>query len=285
MKTNFPLWRPRRWLSLSLVLGLGCGGVPGALDSASDGQDLAAQARGWTRVYRHDFKDLHDVNRFESGKKDNDDAADLRKPTLNANVEVVKDAAAEDGYAIATYTRQGTFQTSAGAKVGWSNGRWQIDGQDMAPPLRIRTRIRTTASIETKSAVMFWPSGGGWSWEVDFLETFGGSSLTQGSGARQTAGERWHFDKDGNGRATEQMIKDFPLDTTRYHVYDLLIGRQTMTLLVDGVAQAATTAAQQGMIPNGVGHFGIGKALTGARDVPGRTEDALYVDWLELYRR
>ena len=276
------------FLAAPLTLLPGCGSETVSADASSQAEPSAEALVGgvpWQRTYRNDFVDLTDVVAFQSGIKDNDDEADLRKPTLKSNVTVMPDDAAYDKKALAVYTRRGSYQTSAGARTGFTNGRMQISGQDQAPPVRIRTRLRMTRAIEVKSAVMFWPSGGGWPWEVDFMETFGGNSMTEGPGARQTAGERWHHDQtDANTQANEQIIRDFPLDGTVYHVYDLVILPTKMSLYVDRVLRAETLAGEEKWIPDSAGYFGIGKALTFARDVAARTEDAVFVDFVEVWK-
>lgn len=243
----------------------------------------------WQRVYRHDFSTLADVAAFQSSPTVNSSLAPgdtanspLQRPTLAGNVAVVDDSGAQDGKALGVHTRLGTYKTLAGAAHHWTNGRMSIRGQEHAPPVRIRTRLRLTPSANTKSAVMWWPAGGGWPWEVDLVETFGGPSSTAGWGSRQKIAQRWHADLDGDGRATEQLVGDIPLDATQYHVFDLFITPDRMWMEVDGVTRMETTDRRY--IPNSPGFFSIGKALTGRRDAAGRTDDAVIVDWVEIYR-
>jgi hypothetical protein len=253
--------------------------------------ELAAvdQALTWSRVYRHDFVDLHDVNAFQSSiavnsalTGDDTSNSDLQKPTLESNVAVVGDAAAVDGKAMAVYTRKANYETDSGTVYGWTNGRMMINGQNHAPPVRIRVRLRMTASVKVKSAVMWWPAGGGWPWEVDFVETFGGTSLTDYWGSRQNVGQRWHADLNGDGSATEQLIHDDAVDATQYHIYDLHITPSRMWINIDGVTKYETTDTRY--IPDNAGFFSIGKALTHRRYAAERTNDTVFVDWLEIYK-
>ncbi len=243
----------------------------------------------WQRVYRQEFASLDDVLAFQSSPTVNSgllpsDAANspLQRPSLRSNVTVVGDRSAQDGQALGVFTRIGDYATLAGTATGWSNGRMMIRNQEHAPPVRIRTRLRLTASAFTKSAVMWWPAGGGWPWEVDFVETFGGRSTTDAWGSRQKITQRWHADLNGDGQAKEQLIKDIPLDATEYHVYDLFVTPERMWIEIDGVQRMETTDRRY--IPSGPGFFSIGKAMTERRDMPGRTEDAVFVDWVEIYR-
>ena len=270
-----------------------------SLDSGTDGVSLVgfhvvppgsgAAGSNWRRVYRNDFTGLGDVLAFQSSVEVNSrltpgDTANspLQKPSLRGNVQVVPDAGAQDGQALGVFTRIGEYATANGAARGWTNGRMMIKNQEHAPPVRVRARLRMTPSAYTKSAVMWWPAGGGWPWEVDFAETFGGTSTTDGWGSRQKISQRWHADLDGDGRAKEQLVKDVPLDATRFHVYDLFVTPERMWIEIDGVLRMETTDRRY--IPTGPGFFSIGKAMTGRRDVAGRTEDAVIVDWVEIYR-
>jgi hypothetical protein len=243
----------------------------------------------WERVYRHDFTDLRDVLAFNSSPDKNaklspSDSTNspLQRPTVRGNVEVVGDAAASDGQALGVLTRRGEYQTPSGTARGWVNGRMMVQGQNHAPPVRVRARVKMTRSAYTKSAVMWWPAGGGWPWEVDFAETFGGPSTTEGWGSRQKIAQRWHADLDGDGRAKEELKQDIRLDATRYHVYDLFITPERMWIEIDGTLRMETTDRRY--IPKGKGYFTVGKALTQRRDIEGRTDDAVLVDWVEIYR-
>ena len=243
----------------------------------------------WERVYRHDFADLRDVLAFNSSPDRNaklspSDSTNspLQRPTVRGNVEVLGDPAASDGQALGVLTRQGEYQTPSGTARGWVNGRMMVQGQNHAPPVRVRARLKMTRSAYTKSAVMWWPAGGGWPWEVDFAETFGGPSTSEGWGSRQKIAQRWHADLDGDGRAKEELKQDIRLDATRYHVYDLFITPERMWIEIDGTLRMETTDRRY--IPTGKGYFTVGKALTGRRDIEGRTDDAVLVDWVEIYR-
>lgn len=247
-----------------------------------------APAGDWKLDFRQDFKDLSDVVRFQSSVATNDKALPtdqknkaLQTPTLRDNVAVVADPLAEDGHALAVYTREGQYQTSKGLVNGWTNGRMMIANHDETPPVRIRTRLRLTASAYTKSAIMWWPAKGGWPWEVDFVETQGGASLTTGAGSRQSVQENWHSDLNHDGKATEQLQGQIALDATKYHVYDLFIQPKHMWIEVDGLKRFETTDPK--WIPTGPGEFSIGKAMTTRRDIQGRTPDTVFVDYLELY--
>ncbi len=246
------------------------------------------QAAQWTRIYRHDFTSQADVTAYESGVAANDeiagsdtDAKILQRPTLKSNVAVVDDSAAGDGKALAVHTRKGNYSTSSGTKYGWTNGRMQISNHEVAPPVRVRARIKMTASVKAKSAVMWWPTDG-WPWEVDFAETFGGSSLTDYWGSRQYVGQRWHADLDGDGDAKEQLEHDDKVDATKYHIYDLFVASDRMWIEIDGVKRFETTDRRY--IPTGTGHFSIGKALTHRRDAADRTNDTVFADWVEIYK-
>lgn len=243
----------------------------------------------WALVYRNDFTSMSDVSPYQSAVSANDQVratdttnSQLQKPTLRSNVGIVSDAAASDGSALSVSTRPATYQTSGGVVTGWSNGRMQITGHDEAPPVRIRTRLKMTPSAGTKSAVMWWPAGGGWPWEVDFAETFGGTSTQDYWGSRHNVAERWHADINHDGAAREQLTSNVAIDATAYHVYDLNITPTRMWIEIDGVKAFETTDARY--IPTGAGFFSVGKALTGSRQSATRTDDAVSVDWLEIYR-
>jgi hypothetical protein len=278
-------------LALSL---LACGPETQEAPGTPDDEAVASTSQAaitWSRVYRHDFADMHDVNAFNSTRDINSglsptDTAneDLQKPTVASNVGVVSDGAAVDGNALAIHTRRANYETHDGTKWGWANGRMMIEGQSYAPPVRVRTRLRMTASIKTKTAVMWWPSGGGWPWEVDFAETFGGTTLTDYWGGRQHVGQRWHTDLDGDGQARNEIKTDIAMDATKYHVYDLFITPDRMWINIDGVEKFATQADQKLFIPNSAGHFTIGKALTHRRDATDRTNETVFVDWVEIYK-
>jgi hypothetical protein len=239
----------------------------------------------WTPVYRHDCGSLVGVQVMQSSKLANDacapddaDNASLQKPTLRTNVEAVHDAGATDGRAIVARVQTDTYLTSAGLEQGWTMGRWSLPF-DAAPPVRVRCRAKFSRSIGTKFAVMWWPAGGGWPWEVDFAECFGGRSLYDYWGSRQTIAQRWHGDVNSDGRAIEQLVFDHKVDGTRYNIFDLRITPQRMSIAINGVERAATTDKRY--IPDSPGFFALGTALTGRRDAP-HTEDAVYVDWVEI---
>ena len=249
---------------------------------------VASAVPQWERVYRNDFTSLTDVTAFQSTAEVNsrirpDDTTNsaLQKPVVRSNVVVTPDAAAHDGSALVSHTREATYALPTGTATGWANGRWMLKRHE-PPPVRVRTRVKLTAAAYAKAAVMWWPSGGGWPWEVDFVESFGGQSLTDYWGGRQRVAQRWHADLDGDGLAKEQLMKDVPLDATRYHVYDLFITPTRMWIEIDGVEAYATT--DERFIPKDSGFLSIGKALTGRRDTVGRTNDAVFVDWVEIYR-
>ena len=249
--------------------------------------DSAVSPNGlWTPVFRHDFGTTTNVTSFESSKAVNstllptDTSNDLlQKPSLRSNVAIVNDPETADGKAIVAYTRRGSYATSSGVTTGWTNGRFLVSNyQDV--PVRVTARVKMTPSAGAKTAVMWWPAGGGWPWEVDFAETFGGKSLTDYWGSRQNVAQRWHGDVDGDGRAVEQLVADTAVDATKYHVYDLFITPDRMWVQIDGVTAYSTTDKR--FIPTGEGFFSVGKALTGAREGAFRTEDAVYVDYLEI---
>ena len=281
------------------VLGLACIGLAACMADTSDptpdeadgqmtAEQLEAGGHTWRRVYRHDFADMHDVTAFQSGIQENaglspkdDKNGDLQKPTLKSDVEIIGDPEASDGHALAVYTRIGTYELPGRRVTGWTNGRMMIDGQEYAPPVRIRTRLRMERTVLTKTAVMWWPSKG-WPWEVDFAETFGGQSKTDFWGSRQHVAENWHGDVNGDGAAKEQLHQDVDLDATKYHVYDLVILPARMSISIDGQEKFSTT--NKHFIPDSPGKFSIGKALTGVRDESGRTPETVSVDWLEILR-
>jgi hypothetical protein len=247
----------------------------------------AASANAWTVAYRTDFTSMDKVNAFQSPASVNDTLsssdssnAPLQKPTVSSNVHVVSDSGATDGKALEVDTRQANYQTSSGTKFGWANGRFAISGQTYAPPVRVSVRLRMTASIHTKTAVMWWPSGGGWPWEVDFAETFGGDSLSDYWGGRQHVSQRWHYDTNGDGSAKEQLpAHDDTLDATKYHTYTLNILKGSMFVEIDGVKKYSTT--NTAYIPKTAGFFTIGKALTTKRSAT-HTNDAIFADWLTI---
>lgn len=279
----------KRALSVALAAGvaLSANAVGAVVPAHADGAATSNESTAWTKVYRHDFDDLADVAAFNSGPDVNDslrgsDTGVMQQPVVRSNVEVVHDPAAEDGKAMAVHTRKAGFRTSRGTQEGWSNGRMAITDHNAAPPVRVRTRMRFTASVHTKSAVMWWPAGGGWPWEIDFAETFGGDSLTDYWGGRQNVGQRWHSDLNGDGQAREQLIHDDRVDGTRYHVYDLHILPDRMWIDIDGRTTYETRDRRY--IPKGAGFFTVGKALTHRRDSTSRTADAVVVDYLEIYK-
>ncbi len=276
--------------SLEVALAAdGSGVVLVAVDVLTpQGGEAGLNDGSWQRLYRNDFSDLGGVNAFQSPADVNSrlrptdtENSPLQRPSLRSNVEVVPDPKAQDGRALGVFTRVGQYQTATGTARGWTNGRMMIKNQEHAPPLRVRTRLKMTASAHTKSAVMWWPAGGGWPWEVDFVEPFGGSSMTNGWGSRQKISQRWHADLNGDGMAKEQLVKDIPLDATQFHVYDLFVTPERMWIEIDGVLRMETTDRRY--IPDRPGFFTIGKAMTGRRDIAGRTEDAVVVDWVEIY--
>ena len=256
----------------------------------TSGEPTAPQpVEGWTRVYRNDFQDLRGVNAFNSSRDVNDrirpsdsSNGDLQKPTVRSNVEILNDRQASDGRALGVWTRKAAYQTSSGTRTGWANGRMSLKGQDHALPIRISTRIKLTSSMGAKAAVMWWPKGGGWDWEVDFVETFGGKTMSDYWGSRQNIAQRWHADLNGDGAAKEQLMHDDKVDGTKYHVYDLYITAGRMWVEIDGRKTYETTDKR--FIPTGEGFFTVGKALTGVRDSSARSDDAVIVDYVELYK-
>jgi hypothetical protein len=245
-----------------------------------------AAAPIWTLAYRHDCRTLDGVQIMQSPRLTNDKCApddtsnsELQKPTLASNVEVVNDPAATDGQALAIRVRPGTYTTSLGLQTGWTMGRMALPFQ-AAPPVRVRARLRMSRAVGTKLAVMWWPAGGGWPWEVDFAEVFGGLSLSDYWGSRQYVGQRWHADLDGNGMATEQLLSNRKHDATKYTVYELTILPGRMSVRFNGVEAFATTDRR--FIPTDAGFFALGTALTGRRDAR-HTADATFLDYVEVY--
>jgi hypothetical protein len=55
-----------------------------------------------------------------------------------------------------------------------------------------------------------------------------------------------------------------------------------MWINIDGTTRFETQ--NQDYIPDSAGFFSIGKALTHQRNASNRTNDAVYVDWLEIYK-
>jgi len=246
-----------------------------------------AESAKWKLAYRNDFTDLKDVNAFESPAKVNTEsggkgsAKDLQKPTVKSNVVVVDDSDASDGHALAIYTRKAKFATPGGEREGWANGRMMITGQNQSPPVRVKVRLRMTPSVGTKSAVMWWPVGGGWPWEVDFAETFGGKSLNDYWGSRQHVRQNWHADINGDGRAKEQLTHADDVDLTKYTEFDLYILPDHVWVEINGRKTFETKDKRY--IPNGPGFFSIGKALTDGRELRSRTDDTVFLDWVEIY--
>jgi hypothetical protein len=244
---------------------------------------------GWTQVYHNDFTSLtSDINRSQSAPSVNDAVQpsdntnkQLQKPTVASDVNVVSDPAATDGSALDVATRQASYQNSAGTQYGWTNGRMDISSQNQAPPVRITARLRMTPSVGAKTAVMWWPAGGGWPWEVDFAENSGGTVAGDYWGSRQHISENFHSDINHDGAAVEQIHIDTNVDTTVYHDYTLTILPGHMWVEIDGVKVAETTDPK--WIPTGNGFFGIGKALTGTRSGT-HTNDDVYLDSLSIYK-
>jgi hypothetical protein len=54
-----------------------------------------------------------------------------------------------------------------------------------------------------------------------------------------------------------------------------------MWIEIGGVKRFETTDKRY--IPNGPGFFSIGKALTDGRAMRSRTDDTVFVDWVEIY--
>ncbi len=274
--------------NVAVHLALAVGAVLAMVGTAHSASMPASSPIEWKRVYRHDFADVKDLDRYESDPKINStinvyDRSNkpLQRPILKSNVTVVDDPDASDGKAVAVYTRIADFKTTTGTLSGWTNGRFSVAGHNQSVPVRVQVRLRMTPSMGCKSAVMWWPEKG-WPWEVDFAETFGGESLTDKWGSRHTVTERWHADINHDGAAKEQLIHDFPLDATVYHVYDLNITPEHMWVNVDGKLIFETR--EKKWIPTTPGHFSIGKAMTGRRNSTKRSEDAVFVDWLEIYK-
>ncbi len=251
------------------------------------GRGEAAPVTGWMPTFRSQFTSLAGVSASQSPRDRNDQVRpgdstneELQAPTLKSNVETVADPEASDGRALAVHTRMGTYQTSRGAVRGWTNGRMNVAAAKGAPPVRVRARVKFTPSRWTKAAVMWWPSGNRhWRWEVDFAETFGDKPEWW---PRQQVAQRWHGDTNGDGRAKEQIAHTDRLDATRYHLYDLTILPNRMSVAIDGVVTFSTT--DRDYIPDDAGEFSVGKALEGLRSTGDRTPDAVLVDWVEVYR-
>ncbi len=240
----------------------------------------------WERSYRNDFVDMTDVSAFGSSPYANGlltptdtQQNALQRPTVKHGTEVTADPQASDGKTLSVWTRKGTYETPTGTEYGWTNGRMMLRNNEKSPPVRIRTRIKMTASKRVKAAVMWWPKDG-WPWEVDFVESFGGEELWDYWGSRKHISQRWHADIDGDGQAREQLIKNLAVDATQYRVYDLFITPDRMWIEIDGVQMYQTTDKR--FIPTGPGNFSIGKALTHARDAE-HTNDAVHMDWIEIY--
>lgn len=255
---------------------------------AASARTAAAAGGSWHSVFWTNFANLDHISAFTSTatlnstlRPSDTNQSLLQKPTLAGNVGVVDDAGAADGKAMVVRTRRAHYWTTSGRRWGWTNGRLMLRGQDQSPPVRIQTRLRFTPSVGTKTAVMWWPASGGWPWEVDFAETFGGRTLTDYWGGRQHVSQRWHGDgPDPDKQAIEQLVKNVDLDGTRYHLYDLYILSGRMRVEIDGKEVFSTTDKQY--LPSGPGFFSIGKAVEGRRSDTHRTEDAVYVDWLKI---
>lgn len=240
----------------------------------------------WKAVYRNDFVDLRDVHAQESppavntriGPGDADNAS-LQKPSVPGGVSIVADAAAGDGKALRVDTAVRQYLTAAGPAVGWTNGRLDLQNHDQAPPFRVRARIRFTPSVETKSAVMWWPNAKGWPWEVDWAETFGGRKGDPIADRRRVTFNYHHARTPGRGAKPHRSF-EADVDATSYHVYDLYVTPQRMWETLDGKLVGDVGPE---WIPSGPGHVAIGKALTGTR-AGQHTEDAVFVDWLEIYK-
>ncbi len=262
--------------------------VVGSEAGPASGGCAGSPIEGWTPIVRQDFRDMTGVDAWNSKPAENskvgpnDRANDaLQPPTVASNVTVIDDPGASDGKALAVYTRQAAYRTLAGTAYGWTNGRFGLQGGRATPPVRIRARIRFTRSVGSKAAVMWYPTDG-WRWEVDFAETFGGETLDDDWGAKRKIGQRWHGDYNPvDGRANEHIAHDDRLDATQYHVYDLVILPDRMWVEIDGAKTFETT--RKDIIPNTPGYFTVGKALTDARILPGRTEDAVILDWVDIH--
>lgn len=267
----------------------------GSDPNASGGKYVQFSSQtGWTnRVYHNDFSsatEMADVNAFQSPATLNsslsptDTSNDLlQKPTVKSDVGQENDPLASDGKALAVLTKISSYATTSGTATGWTNGRMGLTGNTLTLPYRLSVSLRLTASSLTKSAIMVWPSGGGWPWELDFLETTGGTSLTANPGSRQTVQSNMHMDINGDGQAKEQKQFVTAIDATKYHTYDLYVTASKMWLTVDD--QPTSVAVTDPLwIPTTAGYFSIGKALTGQRDSTGRTNDGVYVDWVNFYK-
>ncbi|MDP9432189.1 MAG: family 16 glycosylhydrolase [Actinomycetota bacterium] len=296
---------PSRFVSFAAVtaVSLGMAGMSTAAATAAGAGSTAtapvadsvgtaavgANAINWQRVYRHNFTDMKSVVAFQTGstvngqiRPDDNTTQELQKPVVKSLVSIVTDSSAEDGKALSVNTRKTNFQTPTGTRYGWANGRMMLYGHNQAPPVKIKARIKMTPSVMVKSAVMWWPASGGWKWEVDFAETFGGDSLTSYWGSRKHVSQRWHADLNGDGQAREQLIKNLWVNAAKWHVYELTITPTKMSVAIDGVERYATT--DQRFIPKDAGFFSIGKALSHVRSDPSRTNDSVYVDYVEFSR-
>lgn len=264
----------------------GAGARLASVGDVAAGEDAPA---AWEVVLRDDFSDDEGFVAFQSPPRQNavlrpgdSRNKDLQRPTLRSNAEIAPDPDAEDGWALGVHTRRARFETPGGERMGWTNGRIMLGQPGTAPPVRVRARLRLTPSALTKSATMWWPASGQWTWEVDFVETFGGRSLDDYWGGRQHVAQRWHADLDGDGRATEELAEDVPIDATRYRIYDLVLTESSMSLSIDGAERMRTDDVR--FLPQGPGVFTVGTALTGRRDAGGRTPNAVHVDWVEILR-
>jgi len=247
----------------------------------------AQASTSWVKVWGDQFQNLDQVYAFQSSPAVNSTLSPsdtsnslLQKPTVASDVQVVPDPTAQDGWDLAVTTQQGIYETDAGPQLGWTNGRMMITGEDQSPPVMITARMRFTQSVQTKSAIMWWPAASCWPWEVDFAETFGGAAGSTWAN-RQEMTENWHSAHGGCGATPQLQFNQDPFDATQWHVYSLYITPSRMWETIDGTLVAQTT--DPAWIPTGSGFFSIGKALTGVRDGP-HTPDAVYVDWVRLYK-
>jgi hypothetical protein len=241
----------------------------------------------WKLVYEDNFSSTRGIRADRStaaanGTLRGDDSvnARLQLPTVPSAVRLVHDPSAGGHSAIELQTMWGRYRSGPGWAEGWENGRIEIPRISAVPPFAVSIRARFTRSVETKSAIMWWPAGKrGWPWEVDIAETFGGKSGSPWAD-RQLMTENWHHALGVGRRAVPFLRHEQGLNALAYHTYTLYVTRQKIWETVDG---RIVGVAGPPWLPSGRGFLGAGMALTGRRSGQ-HTHNGVFIEWAKLYK-
>lgn len=211
-------------------------------------------------------------------------ATDERVPTKAEHHRVVDDPTATGGKALSMLTAVADYPLPDGKTGrGWVTSRGGLQGADVKGPFRLEFRYRVTApSLGVGYAVMWWPAGGGWPWEVDAAEDFGGDA----QGRRLRICVRHHYDRNNDGQAKEQDFYDVDLDAFVYRTVAVEWDGARLRQWIDGVKvadYALTKLSFDGT--RETGFFTIGKKQPGAVKGGPITEDELFLDYVTVWRK